>query len=131
MERSITGFMVLKLLAQKGEHALMHADEKAIVEYLRSWPTTFVSGREIAKKVGGRRRYEYDRDWAVNILAEMLRKGLLETDIQGYYRISQKREERRKRRFNRPVAPQILRILKSSGKSFEGIMIDDEEEDED
>ena len=102
----------------------MHADEKAIVEYLKGWPHSFVSGREIARKVGGRERYDDDRGWAIPILAQMVRIGLVESDHLGYFRLKQ--EAVTKKRPVKHVSPQILKILKSSGKSFESITIDDD-----
>ena len=102
----------------------MHADEKAIIDYLKGWPYSFVSGKEIARKVGGKARYEEDRGWAIPILTQMVRTGLVEADHLGYYRL--KLEENKKKRPKTHVSPQILRILKSSGKSFDGIAIDDE-----
>jgi hypothetical protein len=100
----------------------MHADEKAIVDYLKGWPHSFVSGKEIARKVGGRERYEDDRGWAIPILAQMVRLGVLEADHLGYFRL---KIEEKKKQPRAHVSPQILRILKSSGRSFEGIAIDD------
>jgi hypothetical protein len=100
----------------------MNADEKAIVDYLKSWPKSFVSGREIARKVGGKHRYEEDRSWAVPILMEMVNQGLVESDCMGSFRL--RHEEKKKNRFQRHVSPQILRILRNSGKSFAGVTIE-------
>ena len=102
----------------------MNADEKAIVDYLKTWPSSFVSGREIARKVGGKHRYEEDRGWAVRILAKLVTDGLLEKDHLGYFRIRQ--EDPKKRKTRKHISPQMLRILKNSGKNFESIVIDDE-----
>ena len=107
----------------------MLPDEKAIIEYLKGWPHTFVSGKEIARKVGGRDRYEEDRGWAVSVLVEMSRKGFIESDHLGYFRLTRQDDSERKRFTTRHVAPQILKILKSSGQSFEGYVLDDEDED--
>ena len=96
----------------------MNADEKAIIDYLKGWPHSFVSGREIARKVGGKARYEDDRGWAIPILAQMVRLGLIEADPYGAFRLAQ--EEKKKKREIQHVSPQVLRILKTSGKSFDG-----------
>jgi hypothetical protein len=101
----------------------MNADEKAIIEYLKGWPFSFVSGKEIARKVGGKARYDEDRGWAIPILAAMVRHGMVEADHLGYFRL--KLEDHKKKRSDKHVSPQILRILKTSGKSFDGIVIDD------
>ena len=104
----------------------MSEDEKAIIDYLKGWPNTFVSGREVARKVGGKERFNEDRGWALPILAQMARLGMLEADQYGYFRI---RQENKKKREKTHVSPQILRILKSSGKSFETFNLDGDMDD--
>jgi hypothetical protein len=104
------------------------ADGKAILDYLKSWPTTFVSGREIARRVGGKRRYAEDRFWAVPVLRHLVKEESLETDSVGGYRPRQKEEvtSTSKKKVRRFVAPQYVKILKSSGKVFEAIIIDED-----
>jgi hypothetical protein len=102
----------------------MHADEKAIIDYLKGWPSSFVSGKEIARKVGGRERYEEDRGWAIPILAQLVRLGVVESDYLGYFKL--KAQDDKKKRNQKHVSPQLLKILKSSGKSFDSIVIDSE-----
>jgi len=101
----------------------MHADEKAIIDYLKGWPSSFVSGKEIARKSCGRDRYEDDRGWAIPILAQLVRLGVLESDHLGYFKLIQKDEK--KKHGQKHVSPQLLKILKSSGKSFDGVEIED------
>ena len=102
----------------------MHADEKAIIDYLKGWPNSFVSGKEIARKVGGRERFDEDRGWALPILVQMVRHGILETDHLGYYKL--KLEEKKNRNKKKHVSPQMLKILKSCGRSFDGVVLDDD-----
>src|SRR5262249_48702027 len=104
----------------------MNAEEKEIYDYLKTWPNLYISGREIARRVGGKSRYEEDRFWGVPILATMVNKGWLEADFTGAFRI--KREDRKKNKFKRHVSPQMIRILKSSGKSFDTIVLDDDDD---
>jgi hypothetical protein len=104
----------------------MHADEKAILDYMKGWPHSFVSGREIARKVCGKKRYEDDRGWAVPHLAQLVQAGLLETDHLGYFKLLV--DESKKHNVHRHVSPQLLKILKTSGKSFDGIAIDSEDD---
>jgi hypothetical protein len=106
----------------------MNADEKAIIDYLKGWPHSYVSGRELARKVGGKARYDDDRGWAIPILAEMVRLGVIEADAYGAFRLAQ--TDRKKKRQIQHVSPQLLRILKSSGKSFDGLTIDRDADDE-
>lgn len=108
----------------------MHADQKAIIDYLKGWPYCYVSGKEIARKVGGRARFEEDRGWAIPILAEMVRLGMIEADPYGGFRLMRD-DKKKKPRYSQNVSPQVLRILKSSGKSFDGITIDHDMNDED
>jgi hypothetical protein len=102
----------------------MTVDEKEILEYLRSWPYTFISGREIARKVGGKARYAENRSWPLPILIEMTNKGWVETDCMGYFRIVSDERKPKRSKVKRYVSPQILRILKVSGREFEGVDID-------
>ena len=107
------------------EFESMNADEKAIIDYLKGWPHTYVSGREIARKVGGKARFADDRGWAIPILAQMVRLGYIESDPFGYFKLKQ--ETKKKKHQIQHVSPQLLKILKSSGKSFEGVNLDDTE----
>ena len=95
----------------------MTGDEKEILEYLKRWPDLFVSPKEIARKVGGKQRYEENRFWAVSILQEMTQKGWLEADYLGHYRVRPV-ETAKSEKKKRHVSPQILKILKGSGKDF-------------
>lgn len=104
----------------------MQPDERAIIDYLKGWPQIFVSARAIARRACGRSRFEDDRGWAVPVLTQLLEKGHIETDNLGSYRLVRKEEEKR---FKRHVSPHILKILKDSGKTFEGIVIDEDEVD--
>jgi hypothetical protein len=106
----------------------MNADEKDIIDYLKGWPHSYVSGREIARKVGGKARYEENRGWAIPILAQMVRLGMIEADAFGAFRLAQ--NDKKKKRHVQHVSPQVLRILKSSGKSFDGITIDHDTDEE-
>jgi len=104
----------------------MQSEEKAIIDYLKGWPTAFVSAKEIALKACGRKRFEDDQGWAIPFLVQMVRLGMIETDHLGHYRLVL---EKKKPKKETHVSPQILKILKSSGKSFEGIEEVEEEED--
>jgi hypothetical protein len=105
----------------------MNGDEKAIVDYLKTWPNVFISGREVARRVGGKKRYEEDRYWAVPILTELVRKNVLDVDHMGHFRY---RRPDKKKRFGRHVSPEILRILKTSGKKFDDVTaIEDDSDD--
>jgi hypothetical protein len=101
----------------------MQCDENDILDYLKGWPNTYVSGKEIARKVGGKEMFEEDRGWAIPLLTQLVRRGIIETDHLGHYRLNV--EEKKKDRREQHIAPQILNILKTSGKSFDGIEIEE------
>lgn len=97
--------------------------EQDILDYLRAWPGSFISGKEIAKKIGGKERFDADRGWAIPLLTAMVRKGAIETDHVGGFRL--KVQEERKKKEPQHVSPQLLKILKTSGKKFDGVNMDD------
>ncbi len=106
----------------------MTTDEKEIVDYLKTWRGNFVSAREIARKAGSKERYTYDRGWAIPILINLTRNGIIETDYLGHYRLKPiTPKKKRKRTF---VSPQFLKILKSCGRSFDSVSSSEEAEDE-
>jgi hypothetical protein len=105
----------------------MNADEKAIMDYLKACRHGFVSGREIARRAGGKRRFEEDNCWAIRVLRIMVTKGWLETDPAGHFRIPAEDAGGKKKALRRHLSPQLRRILEQSGKNFEGIVIDEDE----
>ena len=107
--------------------SFMTTDQKAIINYLKGWPNAFVSGKEIARKVGGTERYNEERGWALPILAQMCRLGMIEADQYGYFRLKQ---EDQKKRQKMHLAPSMLKILKTSGKAFDTFILEDETDDE-
>jgi hypothetical protein len=117
--------MLARLVLLMGQMAALSSDEQGILDYLKAWPDAFVSAKEIARKVGGKERFNEDRGWALSILGQMLRYGMVETDGFGGYRLKlpEKKEEEEKEQH---VSPQILNILKSSGKSFETLSVEDD-----
>lgn len=104
----------------------MTDDQKSIYDYLKGWPKTFISAREIARKAGGRRRFDQDRGWATPILMEMEAAGMIESDPIGGYRIKPHKDKWKKKKF---VSPMYLKVLKTSGQSFESFVIDEESEE--
>src|SRR5579872_4776446 len=95
----------------------MTQDEKAILEYLKSYRNTFVAGKEISRKVGGKKRYDEEGDWALPILVAMVDGRLVESDSLGHYRL--KPYDGKKKKERTYVSPQIIAILKKSGKNVD------------
>jgi hypothetical protein len=93
----------------------MEADEKLIQLYLKSLPGQFVSGREIARRAAGKSRFREEPGWATPILTEMEKKGKLEKDAAGHYRLRAVTDKKREKKW---VSPQMKKILEQSGKTF-------------
>ena len=101
----------------------MDADEKDICIYLKGYPGQFVSGREIARRAGGKWRFRRDPNWAAPILQRLVEKNFLESDASGYYRLLRTG----KKKPQKWISPQIRAILEKSGKDFGGVLEIDEE----
>ena len=110
-------------------HAVvMEFEEREIRYFLRGHPGQFVSPREIARRVGGRKRYHDDPSWPLPILSKMLDNGIVETDAQGHYRLKRKAPKDGRRRIW--VSPQMKQILTRSSSDFGKVInLDDEEEE--
>ena len=106
----------------------MDADEREIYHYLKSWGKEFISGREICRRAGGKKRFREDPQWATPVLTRMVERNILEADSSGHYRIKpiQKKDNTGKRF----VSPQIAKILRESGKDFSNVVVVDEPDDE-
>ena len=96
----------------------MDSDQREIHDYLKNWPRQYVAAKEICRRAGGKARFQKDPRWAYPVLTRMIEDGLVETDSLGHYRI---KEEAKKEKIKRKkwVSPEIEKILKQSGKSFD------------
>lgn len=65
----------------------MNADEKEIIEFLRSFREVYVSVVEVSRRLGARKRFNLDRTWARPVLMRMELDGLLESNEFGEYRL--------------------------------------------
>ena len=101
----------------------MESDEREICTYLKSWPGQFISGREIARRAGGRKRFLRDPNWATPILAILVEKGVLESDPSGHFRLVPNDKAEKAKRW---LSPQIRKILERSEKEID--ITDPEEE---
>jgi hypothetical protein len=102
----------------------MGPEEKEICRYLKSLPGQFISGREIARRAGGKWRYRDHPNWAVEFLTQLVEKKVIESDSTGHYRLIV--PEDRKNSKKKWVSPQMQRILEKSGKDFTHIIPDDD-----
>ena len=104
----------------------MDADERDICIYLKSLVGQFISGREIARRAGGKRRYQNEPDWAVPVLSRLVEKGLVEDDMNGHFKLNKK--EKKPEGPKKFVSPQIRKMLEASGKQFDLGTVEEEEE---
>ena len=105
----------------------MDSDERDIFQFLKTWGTDFTNAREIARRAASKKKFYEDPDWAKAILMRMVERGILESDIQGRFRIKPVVKKKQSKQW---VAPDIAKILKESGveveSGAEGDLADDE-----
>jgi hypothetical protein len=100
----------------------MDTDEREICSYLKSWPGQWVSGREIGRRAGGKHRFREDQNWAVQPLARLLEKSVIESDSTGHFRLKPPEKTERAKRW---ISPEIKKLLEKTGKDFEkGVQLD-------
>jgi hypothetical protein len=93
----------------------MDADEREIVEYLRTYGEEWVSSKEICRRAGGKRRFNEDNQWAIPVLQRLRERQTIEVDMLGRYRI----KPPPKQGHGRWVSPEIEKILKDGGVQAE------------
>ena len=98
----------------------MQPEEREICLYLKSLPGQWVSGRDIARRAGGKSRYNKDQHWAVPVIARLLEQKIIETDSTKHYRLILKDDKKQKKW----ISPQMQKILQSSGKDFTHVIED-------
>jgi hypothetical protein len=64
----------------------MTAEEKDILNFLKSSPETWFNRREIARKAAGRKAFEEDENWYAAPLSSLLEQELVERDDSGHYK---------------------------------------------
>jgi hypothetical protein len=94
----------------------MDMDERDIFQFLKTWGADFTNVREIARRASSKKRFYEDPDWAKPTLLRMVERGILESDMQGRYRIKPVPKKKRGRQW---VAPDIATILQESGVAVE------------
>ena len=105
----------------------MDADQTEICQFLKSFQDQFVSGKEICRRAGGKWRFREEPAWALPILRRMLESRLVETDIDGRFRLTQQSVSTDTTKKKIWVSPAIQRILEESGRNF-GVFETDKDE---
>ncbi len=95
----------------------MDTEERDIFKFLKTWGTNFTSVKEVARRAASKKRFYDDPDWAKPILMRMEERDILESDIQGRYRIKPVAKNKVGKQW---VAPDIAQILKENGVAVEG-----------
>jgi len=109
----------------------MDADEREVYYFLKGWTNEFMTAKEICRRAGGKRRARLEPDWAKPALLRMVERGILETNPTGHYRLKPPPVSKDKKH-RRWASPQVVQILKKSGRDFSDaiIIIDDKDLDE-
>jgi hypothetical protein len=105
----------------------MDAAEREIYHYLKTERPKAVSARDINRRIGSKRKFRYNPDWATATLLGMVERGILETDAEGAYRL--KPVPSRQTEGKRWASPEIARILKASGKAYDNLITFEDEDD--
>lgn len=105
----------------------MDQAEKEICAYLKSLRGQFVSGKEIARRAGGKKRYAKNPDWPVPFLKLLIERKVIESDATGHFRLIIK--EDKKNANKKWVSPFVKSILEKSGKDFTHVIPDEYLED--
>ncbi len=95
----------------------MDTEERYIFEFLKTWGTDFTNAKEVCRRAASKKKYYDDPDWAKPILMRMAERGILESDVQGRYRIKPVSKNKAGRQW---VAPDIAKILKENGVAVDG-----------
>ena len=93
----------------------MDADEREICDFLKSFPGQFISGKEIARRAGGKWKFHDDQNWAVPVLLRLKEQNLLESNASGQYRLVGNIKKEKQKKW---ISPHIKKILEESGKDF-------------
>jgi len=93
------------------------ADADCILQYLKNFPTQFISAMEISRRAEGRNRFREESRWAQSALGQLVELALIETDGKGRYRI--KSRKKKGGAGNKFIAPGMREILEKSGRKID------------
>ena len=97
----------------------MDADEREVCDFLKAFPGQFISGREIARRAGGKWKFHDDPNWAVPVLSRLKDNQVIESNATGQFRLVEDRKKEKKKKW---ISPQIQKILDESGKDFSDVV---------
>jgi len=96
----------------------MNADELTVCTYLKGFPGQFVSGKEVCRRAGGKRRAMNEPRWAIPVLKGLVEQRIVESDATGHFRFILKPQTKTAKKW---VSPQVYRLLKASGRNFDEV----------
>ena len=91
----------------------MDADEQQIFDYLQTYGEEWVSGREISRRAGGKKRFAEDNNWARPVLFRLRAARIIEANQSGQYRLRPDPDKKGEKK--QWIAPDIEKILKEGG----------------
>ncbi len=69
------------------------SDEFEIITFLKCFKGQYVSGKEVCRRAGSKRRYQENPRWALPLLVGMVVRGIVTVDAGGHYRLLEKEEQ--------------------------------------
>ncbi|MCX6895069.1 MAG: hypothetical protein NTZ16_06130 [Verrucomicrobia bacterium] len=97
----------------------MTQEERDICRFMKATPEVYYSAREIARCAGRRDMRHQPPDWIIEHLQRLVRRGVMETDNTGHYRLKvQPAIQADGRKW---VSPHIANLLKKSTTDFSGV----------
>ena len=104
----------------------MDAQEWDIYYFVKAQAGRFLSPHEIGRRVGSKRRFHHDPDWARPFLLRMVERGILESNDEDCFRL--KPMPRQDTRGKSWVSPEIADLLQKNGKGFDRLLTVEDED---
>lgn len=105
---------------------MMDAEEREVYFFLKAQAPQYVPVNSVCRYAGGKQRFRDSPDWAKPVLLRMLERGIVEMDEPVGCRLKPMPQSNVRKRW---VAPQIADILKKSGRKFDQVIKQEDEED--
>jgi hypothetical protein len=97
---------------------LLGADENAVLQYLKKFPSGFVSEMEISRHADGRTHFTKDKHWSRIALTNLLDLHLVDTDGLGHYKFHSS-DSKRLGFVRKFLSPRIREVLEKSGHNLD------------
>ena len=94
----------------------MSSEEREIFQYLQTWGGEFINAKEVSRRASTKKRFHEDPDWARPLLVAMVENGVLESNLNGRFRV---KPERKKGHNQKWISPDIEKILNEGGVNID------------